>query len=295
MPFDALPGPYAQQMAAHGYIPANHAAPNFERVEVRELFDDRGVKLEGWRRIYNVDRGTTLHVATDKYQLIDNDTCYGLFETALRDSDLDLTGMHIATDMSHGGGRTFRQYLLPAHNVPVKAGVDVALRIIMLNSYDGSMAFRGLAGAFNFVCANTSIFGNKAADFTVKHLGRQDMQGLIGNLVSAAEGFTLEAEGMRRWPEIEVSDTKAMALLRHVPAISEAVYEHLTTQWLRAAINEGEPNGGRNFWTLYNVLTAWATHGDARGANAAATRFSRDGVVRRTLDAKPWKEAVLVD
>jgi hypothetical protein len=289
MPFDALPAPYADKMAAYGYIPANHVKPHFERVEVRDLYDDQNVKLDGWRRIYNVDRGTTLHVATDKYQLIDNDTCYGLFETALHDSALDLTGMHIATDMSHGGGRTFRQYLLPAHNVPVKEGVDVALRIIMLNSYDASMAFRGLAGAFNFCCANSAIFGNKAADFSVKHMGNPDMPKLISDLISAAEGFVIEAEGMRRWPGIDVTDTEALDLLRQVPTITETVYEHLTTQWLRAATGDG-PQSGRNAWTLYNCLTAWSTHGDAKGPNAAASRFTREGLVRRTIETKKWKE-----
>lgn len=290
MPFDALPTAYADLMDKHGFIPANHANLNFERVEIRDLYDDRGDKLEGWQRIVNVDRGNTIHVVTDKYELVPNEVCYAAFEQALHSSTLDLTGMRIGTDMTHGGGRTFRQYLLPAHNVPVKPGVDVALRIIMLNSYDGTMAFRGLAGAFNFVCANTSILGNKAADFTLRHTGTIDIAGAAQKLVAAAEGFVQETEGWKVWPEIHVTDAQAIEVFKTIPAASESTVEHLSLQWLRARDGDSAQSGP-NAWTLYNVLTAWATHTVSK-SNGAAARFQRDGAVRKVIDGKTWKELV---
>jgi hypothetical protein len=290
MPFDNLPTTYADLMDRHGFIPANHDSLNFERVEVRKLYDDAGLELEGWQRIYNVDRKTTLHVATNDYKLVPNEVCYAAFEQALNESTLDLTGLRIGTDMTHGGGRTFRQYLLPAHNVPVKPGVDVALRIIMLNSYDGTMAFRGLAGAFNFVCANTSILGNKAADFTIRHVGTIDITGAAQKLVAAAEGFVQETEGWKVWPEMRVTDAQAIEVFKAIPAATESTIEHLTLQWLLARDGDG-PQAGANAWTLYNVLTAWATHTQSR-SNGAAARFQRDGAVRKTIDGKTWKELV---
>jgi hypothetical protein len=290
MPFDNLPTPYADLMTKHGFIPSNHASLNFEKVEVRDLFDDKGDKLEGWQRVVNVDRNATIHVVTDQYKLVPNEVCYAAFEDALHRSNLDLTGMHIGTDMTHGGGRTFRQYLLPAHNVPVKPGVDVALRIIMLNSYDGTLAFRGLAGAFNFVCANTSILGNKAADFTIRHVGKIDIDAAARQLVAAAEGFVQETEGWKVWPSIRVTDTQAIDVFKAIPAVNESTLEHLSLQWLRARDGDSAQSGP-NVWTLYNVLTAWATHTASR-SNGAAARFQRDGAVRKVIDGKVWKELV---
>lgn len=39
------------------------------------------------------------------------------------------------------------------------------------------------------------------------------------------------------------------------------------------------------------MLTAWATHERARG-NHAAIRFDREGLVRKTIDGKAFRELV---
>src|SRR5262249_40031569 len=145
--------------------PANHAKPQFFPVVARRLFDEKGVELPGYKRIVRDDTGDTLHVATDSYQVVTNEEAFGAFEAAIETSTLDRTDMRIGTDYSGFGVRCFRQYLFPAHRVEIKKGVEVALRILMMNSYDGSLRFRGQAGAYNFVCANTSVLGKDYASF----------------------------------------------------------------------------------------------------------------------------------
>lgn len=292
MPLD-ITGPYAEQVKRFGFIPANHREPTFERVVLRKVFDEAGTEIPGYLSVFNETKNKTLAVHSDGYQLIPNEVISTAFLDAINESGLDTTDMMVATDYSHEGRRFFEQYLLPAHQVRVKPGVDVALRLVNFNTYDGSGAARGVAGALNFVCANTSIAGNEAARFAFRHSGEKpDIKAAAKAMVSAAEAFVEECRGWADWPHIPVSDQQALRLFKALPGATESSVEHLTKKWVEA--RDLDPvQGGANLWCLYNVLTAWATHTEAsRGKNGVALRFQREGTVQKALATKEWKTLV---
>lgn len=296
MPLDFISG-YADQMDKYGFIPADHAAPKFFPVEARRLFDEKGVELPGYKRIVREDTGDTLHIATDAYRVVTNEEAFGAFEDALRKSTLDLTDMRIGTDYANGGCRVFRQYLLPAHMVEVKPGVEVALRLLMLNSYDGSVAFQGRAGAFNFVCANTSIFGTDFGNFKMRHTGSLDVTKAITGLAQAAEKHIEETRRWKEWPKIGVTDLQAIHIFNTIPQVTKGLRDHLAHAWIKAR-DEDEKQGGPNAWALFNVLTRWATHQDeaaddeAIRKGRAAQRFERETRVAKVIEGVAWKELV---
>lgn len=289
MPLD---GSYADLMDQHGFIPANHAAPVFFPVEALKLYDERGEVLPDYKRIVRMDTGKTLNVTTDSYTVVTNEEAFGAFEVELRNSKLDLAGMRIGTDYARDGARVFRQYLLPAHQVEVKPGVAVALRLIMMNSYDGSMRFQGRAGAYNFVCANTSIAGTDIAGFKVKHTGEIDLSKAIGSLVAAAEAHVIETGTWKAWPHIKITDLGARALIQALPGGSRTLVDHLVHRYL-VARDTDEKQGGNNVWCLFNVLTAWATHGevDAKGGSAQI-KADREASVRKLTELPMWKQTI---
>lgn len=289
MPLDAI-SPYADLMEQHGFIPANHSAPAFFPVAARKLYDETGQELPGYMRIVREDTGCTLNVATDSYKIITNEEAFGAFETALHESTLDLTGMRVGTDYANGGARCFRQYLLPAHVVEVKQGVSVALRLLMMNSYDGSLAFKGQVGAYNFVCANTSVSGVDFASFRMKHTGQLDVPKAISGLAQAAEAHVLEAARMKAWPQIGVSDAKAREVFGSMPQPTGMLVDHLVHRWLVA--RDTDPlQGGPNLWTLFNVLSAWSTHGENKVTGGRGqVKFDREQRVRRLIEGKVFKE-----
>jgi len=290
MPFDNLP--YADQMAKHGFVAADHRAPRFFPVAARRMFDETGAELPGWKRIVREDDGRTLHVATDAYEIVTNEEAFAAFEEAIRSSTLRWQTMQIGTDFSHQGARVFRQYLFPEHIVPVKRGVDVALRILMLNSYDGSLAFRGSAGAFNFVCANTAILGKEVAGFRFKHGKSADVTRSARMLVEAAEGFIEETRRWQEWPTIPVADADALGIFRALPQSTPTLEGELARRWLIARDTD-EFQGGANLWALFNVLTAWATHEKVKEtarANFAATRHEREVRVQKLLASSAWRK-----
>jgi hypothetical protein len=280
---------YSELMERYGFIPANHEAPKFFDVECRKIYDERGEELGGYKRVCRLYEGSavTLHVASDGYKLITNEEAFGGFEDALRSSSLDLTDMHIGTDYSDCGARVFRQYLLPAHMVEVKPGVEVALRLLMFNSYNGSVGFSGQCGAFNFVCANTSISGNNIKSFKFRHSGNVDVRAAIGGLVEAAEEHVRTTRLWKSWPGIQLSDLQARDLIEALPMATKSLVDHLVHRWVLARHTD-ERQGGPNLWCLFNVLTSWATHGEVREDGTAKVRFDREARVAKLTESKDW-------
>lgn len=289
MPYDG----YAELMDKHGFIPADHAAPKFFEVRPLKLFDEQGVELPGYLRIVRMDTHQTLHVASQGYKVVTNEEAFGAFEDALHASTLDLDGMRIGTDYGSNGARCFRQYLLPAHQVEVKPGVSVALRLLMMNSYDGTLKFRGQCGAYNFVCANTSIHGQDYAQFAMRHTGGIDVARAIGGLTQAAMDHVENTKRWRRWPQIKLSDQQAIDICQKIPGITETVQDHLIHAWLRAR-DDGSVQSGGNAWTLFNVLTAWSSHHDGagRGVNRGQARYDREKRVSKLIESALWTDLV---
>jgi hypothetical protein len=286
MPFDG----YGDLADKYGFIPANHSAPQFFPVKARRMFDETGNELPGYFRIVREDTGDTLHVATESYKLITNEEAFGAFESALESSSLDLTDMRIGTDYANKGARVFRNYILPAHRVEVKPGVEVALSLVMQNSYDGSMRFRGQVGGYTFVCANTSVSGRDLASFGIRHAGTVDVPTAIKGLTSAAEQHLETVKRWRAWPKIAITDQTAMDTLKLLPQSTETLTDHLVHAWLRAR-DDGGPQSGANLWTLGAVLTAWGSHAETGGAGGKGqTRFDRQKRVAALLEGKAWAE-----
>lgn len=290
---DGILNNYAGLMQKHGFVPANHREPNeHAKVSIGGIYDEKGEIIAGHKRVYHDDTGRTLAVHTDSYSLIPNEMAFGAFEKALAMSGLDLTDMAIATDYGSHGARTFRQYLLPRHIVEVKPGVSVALRLLMLNSYDGSLAFKGRCGAYDFVCANTSIVGRDFANLGIKHIGdmAEDRLNVLATaLVEAAEAYVQIANDWKRWPMIDVTDTQAIEVFAEIPSASKRLVEHLTHRWVEA-VHKDELQGGRNLWALYNVLTAWSTHGENGDKGAADTQAQREERVFKAAAAPRFLE-----
>jgi hypothetical protein len=294
MPLDGFNLPYADLIAKHGFVPANHRDAQHDHVELRRIFDENGVEIDGYRSVWNDTKRKTLAVHSDGYKLIPNEVFTSAIEDALAASGLDLTGMHVGIDTAYDGRRLFQQYLLPAHTVRIdgrQGGIDVALRIVAFNSYDGSTGLRVRAGGYTFVCANTSVSGQDAAMFSMRHTSGADVNEAAKRLVDAAEAFVRESEGWKVWPEIPVTDQQALGIFKAMGA-SESIVEHLSKRWMET--RDLDPiQGGANAWALYSTLTAWATHEESRSkSNAAAARYDREGKVQKALATKEWQRLV---
>ena len=288
---------YQDQMDRLGFVPSNHSHMQLFPVAARRVFDEKGVELPGYRRIVREDTERTLNVVTDSYSMIDNQVAFDQFEQAIAASTLDTRDLVVATDYANEGARVFRCYMFPNHQEEIKSGVSTALRVIMQNSYDGSMKFTGRAGHYSFVCANLSMAGSEIGNFNIRHSGEIDLAKAVRGLVEAAERHVEAAKRMRMWPQIAITDTQARLTLEALPQASKAQVDRLSHSWLYAK-EADTVQSGMNMWTLHAVLTAWATHGDtALGAFPAPNaerisirmRVEREKQVAALLEGPAWK------
>jgi hypothetical protein len=221
--------------------------------------------------------------------VIQNEAAIEMVETALVRSKLDLTDARFGVDYSHDGARMFAQWLLPAHTALVRPGVEASLRVIMLNAYDGTTALQGRVGSFNWACANQAVSGKEYASFRFAHTGKINLEPAIGKLTSAAENHVEEVRRWVNWPTVAVSDQLARKLLTALPKASTSQVDALVHDWLRAR-DEDPIQGGPNLWCLFNVLTRWATHDDAKGENKAFRNWERHERIAEVIEGKVWKE-----
>ena len=271
---------YEDLMTKHGFIPSNHTAPVFFTVSLENIYDKTNKQIPGYKAVIRGDTGDTLKVHTDAYSLVLYEESFGAFEQAIEKSGLDTTDMRIGTDVMNGGGKIFRQYLFP--NIKERiANSDIALTISVFDSYDGTTAFIGRSGHFNFRCANMGFAGRAALEMKVKHSGVETIKrqlAAIELIVQAAERYVVEAKRMREWPNIQVPVDNCRNILKAIPQSTDQLCDTLLASY---AVEKEH-----NLWSLYNCLTAWSTHTPTGKRKMAIDRQKR---VLDLVEGKEWK------
>lgn len=276
---------YDKLMEQHGFIPSNHTKPVFFPVSLVDMYSkanglaDEYSKVPGYKAVMRGDTGDILKIHTDSYGLVPYEESFGTFEDAIDKSGLDTTDMRIGTDMMNNGGKIFRQYLFP--NIIEKIhDSEIALTISMFDSYDGSTAFIGRSGHFNFRCANMGFAGRAALEMKVKHTGdtyKRQVEA-IKLIVAAAERYVVEAKRMREWPSIKIPMDSTRKLLQSIPQATDQLCDTLLASY---AVEKSH-----DMWSLYNCLTAWSTH---TPDNKTKMKLDRQKRVLDLIEGKNWK------
>lgn len=271
---------YDEQMARYGFVPFNHLVPIEFSVSMNGIYDAKGRRIPGHSAVVRDDTGDTLAVHSAQYKLVPYQEHFHAFEEAIRKSQLRWDTMHVGTDMQDNGAKIFRQYLFPDHMVKFDSGRglrEVALRIFMFDSYDGSTRFQGRCGAFDFICCNSAVSGKEIDAVGFKHVG--DMATKISlaaeRLTGAAERFIEEMERLQRWPRIPMRTIEFSELLNDLPQANPRLVDQLTADYSR-----GE---GNNLWDVHNLLTSWATHDIP-----AKTQADRQKRVAALVEGELW-------
>lgn len=284
MPLDALP--YQAQLDQYGFVPFNHQTPNFFPVATQPVFDGAGKAVPGYLRVERGDTGDTLAIHTDKYSLMPYERHFDMFETAIAASPLGTEPYLIGTDLDANGSRIYRQYLFPdhTHQLTTSRGTrDVALRICMFDSYDGSHAFVGKSGYWDFACANTAFLGHSLADMRFKHVG--DMEAKVSfaaqQLVAAAVDFQRQVSRMKVWTGVQLIAEQVDALVMKLPQANKALSNDIVSRWAQA----GEPT----LWGVHMALTGWSTHGDGNRKVPIRTQVDRSKRITTLVEGRDWE------
>ena len=240
---------------------------------------------EDYQAIVREDTGQILAVHKSDYHLVPNEDIYPQYEDALKHSNLDLNGMSVTDQISFDGGRSIRTYQFPEHRVRIgdQHGQSdyVDLQMHVINSYDGSYAFKSMVGAYRILCMNGMVIGEKFAQTYGKHTKNLDIASSIKKVNSAVEIFLANADMWKHWGATNITDAEALGIIQQLPGINERLAETLMTQWQIEHMKLG-----RTKWSLFNALTYWSTHATVRQtseANASSVVLNREARVRKVL------------
>jgi hypothetical protein len=273
---------YIDKMRNFGFIPANHETPNFFPVSLVDIQTPDGVAVPGWKAVQRQDTLDVLAVHSDGYKLVSHEAVTAAFDEAV--GTLDTTDMQVCSDLTHNGGRLFRQYILPAYQIEAAPGDVASLRIIAFNSYDGSAAINFRAGTYRFVCANTSIIGTDIAAVRKRHTANLVVEDIALGMTEACRVYTQQMQRMRDWSHIPVGAAQAMAVFKDLPGSNDTLVGSLVSAYLLEA-----DTGHDDLWSLYNVLTAWASHSQPQNRNAFASRIAREERVAKLIEGTVWR------
>lgn len=265
----------------YGFIPMNHQEPVFFPVDQGAIFDQRGAFIPGYKRIFRGDSGDTLAVHTDSYSMVPYEKHFSMFEAAIRKSEqLRDQECVIGTDMTANGARIFRQYLFPnlKADIPARNKREIAFRIVCFDSYDGSSAYIGKSGYFDFACANTSFFGTTTGDFRFKHTGDMEakVQVAADSLTNLALDFDLQAERCKQWTGVRLLAEEVERIVSKLPQGNKGLTDHLVASWAK--------EGDNTLWGVHQALTKWSSRD-------VPMRTSCDRAKRVTtlVEGRDWK------
>jgi len=272
---------YSDMMKSYGFVPMNHEKPLWFPVETQPIYDARGKIIPGHQAVVRGDSGDTLAVHTDKYSLVPYQQHFEIFERAIEQSSLDSTDMQVGSDMSDNGAKIFRQYVLPAHTMMLDTASQkrpIALRLYMFDSYDGSTAWQGRAGFFDFCCANAAIYGTETASFRFKHLGEmiEKIEHAAAMLTRASETFIEQFPRLQKWPNIHLDTAHFSELIDALPQSNERLIDNLTAEYGRSQYG--------TLWDAHQLLTSWSTHGIP-----ARTQADRQKRVAALVESSAWR------
>ncbi|MBF4438311.1 DUF932 domain-containing protein, partial [Vibrio anguillarum] len=102
---------------------------------------------------------------------------------------LNTNGAHIKDAVVNKGGKVIRQYIFPEHFVEIGKGDKVFLRLVVINSYDGSCGFQVQAGGFRVVCTNGLVSGERFLSLDIRHTGNCDFAKITQKIMTAIKSF----------------------------------------------------------------------------------------------------------
>lgn len=146
------------------------------------------------------------------------------------------------------GGKLHGVLTLDELGPVMKGKYETLLRLIVLNSYDGSWSPKIILGAFTVVCSNGLIVGRKLGVIGIKDFGSEKQI-----LVRKVNGLITNGKKLstiwKKWQEIKLTKEESLELLAKI-------YQ---TKKLEDTIAKVE-NFPTTKWELYNAATNISTH-----------------------------------
>jgi len=243
------------------------------------VYKDGDEKRVGTHKAIVNELGDPIAVVGINYNLVQNADILPRFHEVILASNLDRTGMTKNIQQSHYGAKTIVTYTFPAHEIEIAPGDFVQLRIMVLNSYDGSWKFTSMVGAVRIACLNGQVVVDAFSSYNAKHTASLDTEVAVAKLETALEVYTKNADVWKTYPKSPVTAAQATRIFKQVAGKSERLEALLEETYIKYV-----DEMGHNLWAVFNTLTDWSSHAKFKNeANKVATIYNREAKVRKVI------------
>lgn len=245
-----------------------------------------------YQAVVRTDTQAVLGIHGPGYRLLRNEDAFAAFDEAVQRSPLDLAGMQVRDELSHGGARAYRTYTFPGHGVAIGRANDLThLQLMVSNSYDGALAFTSRLGAYRVLCSNGLVIGTTFLHAAVRHTKGLSVDTVVQRLTQAVTLFHDQAQHWRAWSHAQVTEVAVREVIQQLPGLNPKLEEHLLGTYQEEALVLGP-----SLWALFNALTHWSTHAPVRArsrGNLASVRQDRESRVKTVLESAPFRRLAL--
>lgn len=162
---------------------------------------------------------------------------------------------------SRGGAYTRFEYTFPGLGADIRqltgASTQLMFRIGVANSFNGSGAIRGFAGAYDLVCTNGMVIGEYETS-AFRHSAGFHPGKLADFLEREAENYVTRVRVWQAWARKEITVTGAKETLEAAGMSARRVASMMEQLQLEAE------SRGMTVWALYSALTFYSSHNSER-------------------------------
>lgn len=205
---------------------------------------------------FAVVRGDTkkpIGIVSDKYALVPHKEVVEGFRKALKGQETIES-----IKVSNQGARLYMSIVMPDVKVSIDEGDDVALRLIVENSYDGSKMLQVMFGAYRLVCSNGMVIGKSFVNLSQRHIGSAiglKIEVIQEQVSLMTDMFKKTAPAMQLMNSTRLSETYSSP-----EDYFDSKHLHIPSYLSKIANNEYARKDGETVWDAYNATTFAITH-----------------------------------
>jgi len=213
---------------------------------------------DGFRIIRRTDNYQVLGKCTERYGTIQNDDLINAAEDAFKIAGLANFKRRIV--VMDNGARLYATYDFIDRTRALKIGDKVGLRLVVQNSFDGSLRASFLAALMRLACLNGMVSPEKEVGMTKKHGTQISVAFVAEALQRALALFDSSLTVFDRIATVRISQSQGELILAHLNQrniVSGRVHEGILNVWNAPTFKE---DAERNLYNLYNAVTQYLTH-----------------------------------
>ena len=233
-------------------------------VELRAISTDPdGFVIPHRRAVIRTDTMKALGVVSDKYALLPHADVVDTLRETLKGQELKET-----IRLTHNGARMHLEITLP--NVTLKVdGDEIAMRLAIANSYDGSRKINITFGAYRLTCSNGMYMGRKLLTLNRRHVGQVtlEVEQIRTQVTHLTAMFKASAPTMQKMANKPLASAKNFF---------DAKAMHIPTYLIKVAREQFKKEEDGTLWDAYNALTFAITHKMRHENPELATRLGKN-------------------